>query len=253
MSEPEGFLSRWARRKRAAAELRETTRETTREDTQASAREATLEAEMDEAIAASATRAPPAAEAPAAPGPEAQPPVDLSADLANLPPIESITAATDIRPFLAPGVPAELTRAALRRAWLADPQIRDFVGIAENQWDFTDPSAIPGFGPIGPLDDVRRMVAALVGERSDTQAPPAGAAVSHPPDMTAGSQPAAPPPAAATTGEAAGLENERPARAAAEDMPRNTDDSDAAVQKDDNDAPRETGRIRRGHGGALPT
>ena len=33
-------------------------------------------------------------------------------------------APSDIRAYLAPGVPAELTRAALRRAWLADPTIR---------------------------------------------------------------------------------------------------------------------------------
>jgi Protein of unknown function (DUF3306) len=39
-------------------------------------------------------------------------------DVTKLPPIESITADSDIRAFLAPGVPPELTRAALRRAWL---------------------------------------------------------------------------------------------------------------------------------------
>src|SRR6476619_6048196 len=42
-------------------------------------------------------------------------------DLSKLPSLESITSATDIRDFLAPGVPQELTRAALRRAWAADP------------------------------------------------------------------------------------------------------------------------------------
>ena len=70
-------------------------------------------------------------------------------DVATLPPIESIVADSDIRPFLALGVPAELTRAALRSAWAADPAIRDFIGIAESQWDFNDPAAIPGFGPLG--------------------------------------------------------------------------------------------------------
>ena len=43
-------------------------------------------------------------------------------------------------------MPAELTRAALRQAWASDPAIRDFIGIAENQWDFNDPEAMPGFG-----------------------------------------------------------------------------------------------------------
>jgi Protein of unknown function (DUF3306) len=69
-------------------------------------------------------------------------------DPASLPSIESIAADTDIIAFLRAGVPAELTRAALRRAWTSDPAIRDFIGIAENQWDFNDPNAIPGFGPL---------------------------------------------------------------------------------------------------------
>ncbi len=65
-------------------------------------------------------------------------------DPASLPPIESINALSDIRAFLAPGVPAALTRAALRRAWVADPAIRDFVGLSENSWDFNDSRQHPG-------------------------------------------------------------------------------------------------------------
>jgi Protein of unknown function (DUF3306) len=72
---------------------------------------------------------------------------------AALPSIESITAATDIRAFLQSAVPLELTRAALRRAWVSDPLIRDFIGIAENQWDFTNPTTIPGFGPLRQVVD----------------------------------------------------------------------------------------------------
>ena len=87
---------------------------------------------------------------------EATPPTDSPAaatfDLASLPPLQSITAATDIRSFLASTVPLELTRAALRRAWVTDPAIRDFIGIAENQWDFNDPTAMPGFGPLRAED-----------------------------------------------------------------------------------------------------
>jgi Protein of unknown function (DUF3306) len=76
-------------------------------------------------------------------------------DPASLPPIESIVADSDIRPFLEPLVPAELTLAALRRAWNTDPTIRDFVGIADNQWDFNDQTAIPGFGPLRAADGAR--------------------------------------------------------------------------------------------------
>ena len=61
-------------------------------------------------------------------------------------------------------MPAELTRAALRRAWVSDPAIRDFIGIAENQWDFNDPEAIPGFVSLPErIRRVRPSVARLGG------------------------------------------------------------------------------------------
>jgi hypothetical protein len=75
-----------------------------------------------------------------------------------LPTIDSITATTDIRGFLKHGVPDSLKHAALRRAWVADPAIRDFVGIAENQWDFNKPEDIPGFGLLDPLWAIGRLV-----------------------------------------------------------------------------------------------
>ena len=69
-------------------------------------------------------------------------------DLSSLPPIELIDGGTDITAFLRRGIPQELSRAALRRAWTSDPAIRDFVGLAENAWDFNDPNAMTGFGPL---------------------------------------------------------------------------------------------------------
>jgi TorA maturation chaperone TorD len=92
-------------------------------------------------------------------------PASASFDLASLPPLQSITAGTDIRSFLGSSVPVELTKAALRRAWVTDPAIRDFIGIAENQWDFNDPTAMPGFGPLG-VDDV--LALAGLGETGQT-------------------------------------------------------------------------------------
>jgi hypothetical protein len=48
--------------------------------------------------------------------------------------------------------------AALRRAWSADPAIRDFIGLSENSWDFNAPDGVPGFGsPI--TDDTGRLLA----------------------------------------------------------------------------------------------
>jgi hypothetical protein len=226
VTESEGFLSRWARRKQAAA--------------------TSLEAEMDAAIAESATRSPPDSEPAAAQerASDAQPAVDLSA----LPAIESITAATDIRPFLAPGVPAELTRAALRRAWATDPQVRDFVGIAENQWDFTDPNGVPGFGPIGSLDDVRRMVAGLLGEDHDRKmsTPPATAIDAHPSEASASFATATAPEAVTTspTTTEPAVEPHAPEAERVTEL--------VAVQKDSDDAPAAAAPIRRAHGGALP-
>jgi hypothetical protein len=108
-----------------------------------------------------AGQAPPPAEAAAAPP---EPEIDLS----KLPPLDLITAATDITEFLGKGIPAELTRAALRRAWAADPSIRDFVGLAENAWDFTDPNAMPGFGALeGTPEQIAAMVEKVFGGMRD--------------------------------------------------------------------------------------
>ena len=91
--------------------------------------------------------------------------VDEPFDLASLPSIETITVNTDIRGFLESRVPAELTRAALRQAWASDPAIRDFIGIAENQWDFNDPDSIPGFGPLLASDNLPGLLAQALGRR----------------------------------------------------------------------------------------
>ena len=98
--------------------------------------------------------------------PATDPSASPAFDLASLPPLQSINAGTDIRSFLASNVPLELTKAALRRAWVTDPAIRDFVGIAENQWDFNKPQNIPGFGLLDPSQNIQRMVAALSSGRS---------------------------------------------------------------------------------------
>ena len=127
MSDQENFLSRWSRRKRDTANEN---------------------AQPDKPAATGPDK-------PAEPGPDATPavagttPAAASApefDLTKLPSLDSIGANTDIRDFLQPGVPPALKHAALRRAWSADPAIRDYIGPAEYAWDFTDPKAMPGFG-----------------------------------------------------------------------------------------------------------
>ena len=155
MSE-ETFLTRWARRKREAAEEKRATDES-KSDGEA---------------------------APAPPDQDAATKAPGALDLAKLPSLDSITAATDIRAFLTPGVPAELARAALRRAWVADPAIRDFVGIAENQWDFTAAGGAPGFGPLEASEEIRRLVARIVGDEPAEAPPPAPARTAENPEDT---------------------------------------------------------------------
>src|SRR3974390_2932491 len=148
MSERETFIPRWSRRKRAAPASR-------------------LEAELREGSDSGAL--PPSAEererTDLAHGSSAQTQrkAEPAVDLAKLPPIDSITAKSDISAFLAPGVPAELTRAALRRAWAVDPAIRDFIGLSENSWDFNAPGAMAGFGSLEMTDELRRSIAQFVG------------------------------------------------------------------------------------------
>lgn len=220
MNEPEKFLDRWSRRKRNAAD-----------------KPAPIEA-MDAAVAS----APPAeAKAPAA-----EPPFDP----ASLPPIESISAESDIRAFLKSGVPPDLSRAALRRAWSADPAIRDFIGLVENGWDFNDPNGIPGFGPIA-ADEVTRLLAQLVG------APPASAETSAPP------QAARVPgnaeqnlPAAIDSEQAQQLPQDQPPPkqeiAAAEKDSVQGSEEDGALQNNLDDREYVPSSRPRGHGGALP-
>jgi hypothetical protein len=68
----------------------------------------------------------------------------------------------------------------LRKVWTTDPAIRDFIGIAENQWDFTDPNAMPGFGPLQEGDDVAKLVAQAMGELRNTAQADMGAIVGTP-------------------------------------------------------------------------
>ena len=80
-------------------------------------------------------------------------------------------------PFCNPACRRSLTKAALRRVWTTDPAIRDFIGIAENQWDFTDPTAMPGFGPLEATDDVGELVAQAMGKLGQVSEPSVEAAV----------------------------------------------------------------------------
>jgi hypothetical protein len=153
MTDRENFLERWSRRK-IEAERQEP------DDDRAGAAARATEQESDSETSEPAAEMQSPAQSDAAP-PDAEPAFDIT----TLPSLDSITAASDVRAFLTPGVPAELTRAALRRAWAADPTIRDFKGLAENDWDFTDPKAMAGFSELPADYDIEKVITKIFGEK----------------------------------------------------------------------------------------
>jgi len=128
-TDPDGFLARWSRRKR--------------------------EAVLEDESAAPAPQEPQETEQPEDPRPLPPP----------LPPVDSLGADSDYTRFLAAGVPEEVKRLALRKAWISDPKIAEFRGFGEYDWDFN----APGYGQLLPTDDVRKLVEAVF---RDTPDPP---------------------------------------------------------------------------------
>lgn len=153
----ETFLSRWSRRKQ---EVR------------------TSEPAPEGAVPAGDAASEPEAQTAVADGRGEEPtaPAELSADeIAALPSLEDLTPETDISVFLRKGVPESLRNAALRRMWVLDPKIRDFVCEArEYAYDWNTPGGVPGSGPLPTTEEVLRMAARIVGGGADEAAQPTG-------------------------------------------------------------------------------
>jgi hypothetical protein len=223
MTAPENFVSRWARLKRAS--------------------DIEPEAEPNgvqlNSVASAAAETPPARQEDEV--------VDDPFDPASLPSIETITGDTDIRGFLQSRVPAALTRAALRQAWASDPAIRDFIGIAENQWDFNDPTAMPGFGPMLETDNVPTLLARALGGRDKLadMIPEIPAPVENALRAEANRELSNPDQSLQRTSERLSAANE------ISDLPDDSEESpanrsDGVAEEDD------SSRSYRSHGGALP-
>ncbi len=214
MSRPDdsegGFLGRWARRKQEA---------------QRAAREPAVAAPAE-------TSAPPAAE---------KPPADLP-----LPSLDSIVPGADVSAFFQAHVPEALRNAALRKLWTTDPEISGFIEMADYQWDFNNPDAIPGWGSRLDMPDVRRLAGRLLGGPEDERAADAD-------------QDAAP---AANSDQELHVSQETPdtpalieERAASTPLvasPAPPRAEDGAVQKTPSDSVLYTAAKKR-HGGALPS
>lgn len=231
MSDPENFLNRWSRRK-----IEGERRAPAGTDAASAEGKASPRADADKSASDSAT----------APEKKAEPSFDLS----KLPSLDSIGVDTDISVFLRPGVPADLSRAALRRAWAADPAIRDFVGLAENAWDFTAPDSMPGFGPLG-AEEARKLIADFLnnefGEAKAGKASEEVSAAHQPPEslpvqreIVSFAEDTKP-----SSDDAAETRDETHAM-----LQSSKDADDSAAQRDREDIA--VGNTRRGHGSALP-
>ena len=137
--ESETFLSRWSKRKAQAR--------------------------------SGATGAEPASEAELSQDPGARDTQEEEIPLEDLPPIESIDASTDLSPWLRKRVPDAWRQAALKRVWASDPAISQFIGLAENSWDWNAPDGVPGFGPLWPNHDVAQLLARVMGRIPETGTP----------------------------------------------------------------------------------
>jgi Protein of unknown function (DUF3306) len=222
MSETKDFLSRWSRRKRALEE-------SGREPPDQSAPE---------------TSTPPESSAEKLEQNKA-----AEFDLSALPSLDSITSGTDVSAFLQKGVPLDLTRAALRRAWSADPAIRDFIGLAENAWDFNDPNAMHGFGLLDQTpEEVQQMLAQLFNDVCRTAEPNIQSEDKAPgPEIASGPSRGEPANTVLPSGEEQSAEGDRLGSLQEHD----TESSNIAAQHPRPDH-EPAGPMRRAHGGALP-
>lgn len=128
MSDAEGFLARWSRRKGEAQKV------------------ANDSAPVENSASSHA------------PVPETAPDEPEAFDLSSLPSIDGITATSDISPFLKTGVPDALRNAALRQVWQTDPAIRDYIGPADYDWDFHTPGALAGHGELAADIDIGKLI-----------------------------------------------------------------------------------------------
>ena len=111
---------------------------------------------------------------------EGEGPPELEDPVRDLPSVETITEATDLAPWLKPGIPAALRNAALRRKWLLNPAIRDHVDPAvDYHWDWNAATPVPGSGGRVLDETARRMLDGLRGKPAVVpadKADPGGAA-----------------------------------------------------------------------------
>jgi hypothetical protein len=77
----------------------------------------------------------------------------------------------------------------MRRIWLDDPAIRNFIGPADYAWDWNVPGGAPGYGPMRALDDLARLLDRAIGTpepaKPDPEATQPASVAQKPPTVVA--------------------------------------------------------------------
>lgn len=119
----------------------------------------------------------------------AEPPLEI-------PPAAETIDLGEIAGWLKRNVPPAWKTAALRRLWVADPAIRNFVEMADYAWDWNTPGGAPGYGPMRAADNVADLLRRIIA--TPEPAAPAEPEASPPAPAPALARPAEPPRIAAT-------------------------------------------------------
>jgi len=128
----EGFLGRWARRKKEAQQ----------------------------------PAAPAAAEQPNARPPNSEPAApEPEPEMVEPPSLDLVDKDFDLAHWLKQNVPEEWKLKALRRAWESDPTISGYLDPARDYaLDWNTPGGAPGYGPLSESDNVEEMLANIFGK-----------------------------------------------------------------------------------------
>jgi hypothetical protein len=144
-----GFLSRWSRRKRAAAVEEEpaTPLENGLDDARG--------VETDEAILRQVE-----GRADAAFAGDVTPEETLTQEeIEALPPLDTVNSREELQLFLRKGVPKALRQAALRKVWMLNPKISGYLDVARDYaYDWNAAGGVPGnSGTLSPGEALRMV------------------------------------------------------------------------------------------------
>jgi len=155
----EGFLGRWARRKKEAQNHDLLSHP--------------LRGRVGEGGMPPSTEAAPGTEGTAGAIPPSQPsptggegsPAQPEPEMVEPPSLDLIDKDFDLAHWLKQNVPEEWKLKALRRAWESDPAISGYLDPARDYaLDWNTPGGAPGYGPLSESDNVEEMLANIFGK-----------------------------------------------------------------------------------------